>query len=94
MGELIVDRTLEVAKYIVEEKATLRKAASKFGISKSTVHKDMTDRLQTINNPLYKEVKDVIQYNKDARYLRGGLALKKKREQNKRLEKQQEEKSS
>lgn len=64
--------------YIVEQNATVREAARYFGISKSTVHKDVTTVLHTVNPSLYKRVHDVLQTNKDERHLRGGEATRKK----------------
>ena len=69
MYEYIEDRVLEVANYIVESGATVRQAAKKFGISKSTVHKDMSERLRYI-----EQVREVLQKNKDERHMRGGMA--------------------
>lgn len=78
MPRSIEDRTLELANYIIENKCTVRKAASKFGISKSTVHKDVSERLKYCNMNLYNQVKEVLQINKQERHIRGGLATKKK----------------
>ena len=64
--------------YIVEHKATVREAARYFGISKSTVHKDVTAELRTVNVSLYERVHEVLQLNKDERHLRGGEATRKK----------------
>ncbi len=74
----IEDRTLAIANYIIENKCTVRKAASQFGISKSTVHKDVSDRLKYTNMSLYNQVKEVLEVNKSERHIRGGLATKKK----------------
>jgi len=73
-------RVLETAKYIKETKATVRRAAKVFGVSKSTVHKDMTERLPLINPELAREVKKVLEFNKAERHIRGGRATKKKYE--------------
>ena len=85
MKEHIEERTIELAKYIIENKCTVRVAALQFGISKSTVHKDVTDRLKLINKTLYFQVKIVLENNKEQRHIRGGMATKekylKKREQ-------------
>ena len=78
MPRSIEDRTLELANYIIENKCTVRKAASQFGISKSTVHKDVSERLKYCNMNLYNQVKEVLQINKQERHIRGGLATKKK----------------
>lgn len=74
----IEDRTLAIANYIIENKCTVRKAASQFGISKSTVHKDVSDRLKYTNKSLYNQVKEVLEVNKSERHIRGGLATKRK----------------
>lgn len=78
MNEHIYRRVLEIAEYIVRTKATVRKAARVFGVSKSTVHKDVTERLRVINKELYQEVNRVLQYNKAMRHLRGGAATRRK----------------
>jgi len=78
MKEYIEERTIEVAQYIIESKATVRAAAKKFGISKSTVHKDITQRLLQINAVLAHEVKLVLDENKAERHIRGGEATKEK----------------
>lgn len=64
--------------YILENKATVRSAAKQFGISKSTVHKDISERLPTFNRRLYLQVKEVLEENKAQRHIRGGLATRKK----------------
>lgn len=74
----IEERAVELALYIIENKATVRAAASKFGISKSTVHKDLSERLPTFNRPLYLQVKEVLEENKAERHIRGGIATRKK----------------
>ena len=74
----IEDRAAELALYIIENKATVRAAAAKFGISKSTVHKDLSERLPTFNKPLYLQVKQVLEENKAERHIRGGIATRKK----------------
>ena len=78
MKEYIEERTIEVAQYIIENKATVRSAAKKFGISKSTVHKDITERLSRINAALAHDVKSVLDENKAERHIRGGEATKEK----------------
>ena len=85
MNEPIEERTVKLAEYIIENKATVRAAAKKFGISKSTVHKDVTERLEKINPGLYLKAKDIFQNNKSERHIRGGIATKNKylREKNK-----------
>lgn len=78
MKGIVEERAIELAEYIIESKATVRLAAKKFGISKSTVHKDVSERLRTLNPALYLEVKEVLEHNKAQRHLRGGLATKNK----------------
>ena len=78
MNDYIEERTIELANYIIENKATVRTAAKKFGVSKSTVHKDVTERLNKINSRLAAEVRSVLDENKSERHLRGGMATKKK----------------
>lgn len=78
MKDYMRDRILEIAAYIVDTKATVRQAAKIYGVSKSTVHKDMTERLFEINPEKAKEVKEVLEYNKAERHIRGGRATKKK----------------
>ena len=70
-----------LSNYIKDNNATVRDAAKKFGISKSTVHKDVTDRLEHINPALYKKVRNVLEKNKAERHLRGGMATKHKYEE-------------
>lgn len=74
----IEERACEVAAYIIETKATVRAAAKKYGISKSTVHKDLSDRLKICNQALYTAVKEVLDENKAQRHLRGGMATRRK----------------
>ncbi|MCL2081073.1 MAG: sporulation transcriptional regulator SpoIIID [Oscillospiraceae bacterium] len=72
------ERACELATYIIENRATVRAAAKKYGISKSTVHKDLSERLKLYNNSLYLAVKEVLDENKAERHLRGGMATKRK----------------
>ena len=72
------DRVIETSDYIIETKATVRQASKVFCISKSTVHKDMTERLFEIDKERYKKVKKILGYNLSIRHIRGGLATKKK----------------
>lgn len=72
------ERVLELARYIIETDATVRATGAKFGISKSTVHKDITLRLRQLNHALYLQVEKVLQKNKNERHLRGGEATKNK----------------
>lgn len=74
----IEERTIELANYIVKNKCTVREAAKKFGISKSTVHKDITERLIKINGILANEVREVLLENKQERHIRGGCATREK----------------
>lgn len=74
----IEERAIELANFIIENNATVRAAAKKFGISKSTVHKDVTERLIQINSSLAEEAKAVLEKNKAERHIRGGLATKAK----------------
>ena len=80
MKGYIEERVVDVARYIIEENATVRQAAKQFGISKSTVRKDLTaeDRLVKINPALAKDVRKILDVNKSERHIRGGLATKKK----------------
>ena len=78
MKDFIEERVLELAGYIIETGATVRAAAKKFRISKSTVHKDITERLLEINPGLAAQVKTVLDNNKAERHIRGGLATKEK----------------
>lgn len=72
------ERAQELALYMIENKATVRAAAQKFGISKSTVHKDLSERLPAINRALYQQVKKILDENKAERHIRGGIATRKK----------------
>ncbi len=78
MRDYIKDRVVEVANYIVENRTTVRDTAKKYGISKSTVHKDVVFRLMDVNKHLYEEVRDILELNKSERHIRGGLATKNK----------------
>lgn len=78
----IDERAVELANYILETGATVRSCAAKFGISKSTVHKDVTERLQKLHPSLYKEVAEVLLKNKGERHIRGGLATREKYRKN------------
>ncbi len=74
----IEERACDLAVYVIENRATVRAAAKKFGVSKSTVHKDLCDRLPQINKALYLQVKEVLDVNKAQRHIRGGLATRRK----------------
>ena len=78
MRDYIEERVVNIAGYIINNKATVRQAASKFGISKSTVHKDCQDRLPQINPNLANEVRKILAVNKAERHIRGGLATREK----------------
>ena len=75
---IVEERAVELGNYILENKTTVRGAAKKFGISKSTVHKDVTERLVQINPTLAAEARKVLDINKSERHIRGGLATKDK----------------
>ena len=72
----IEERAILLARYIIETKDTVRSTAKKFGVSKSTVHKDVSDRLLKINPVLAKEVREILDENKAERHIRGGMATK------------------
>ena len=78
MKDYIENRVIELANYIIDNNSTVRAAAKKFHISKSTVHKDVTERLKMKNPALYGEVKKVLEINKNERHIRGGMATRKK----------------
>lgn len=78
MRDYIRRRVIDVSQYIVDTKATVRKAAEVFGVSKSTVHKDVTERLPRISRDLARRVKRVLEANKAERHIRGGEATRRK----------------
>lgn len=78
MKHHIEERTVKLAEYIIDKKSTVRSAAKYFGISKSTVHKDITERLSAFNPMLAAQVREVLDENKAERHIRGGLATKHK----------------
>jgi len=78
LKENMEERAERLALYIIENRATVRTAAQKFGISKSTVHKDISERLPQFNRSLYLQVKEVLDINKAQRHIRGGIATRKK----------------
>ena len=78
MKEYIEERAIEIANYIIENNATVRQTAKAFGISKSTVHKDVAERLSQINPALAVEARKVLDLNKSERHIRGGMATKEK----------------
>ena len=78
MADTIEERACKLAIYIIETGATVRTTAQHFGISKSTVHKDLSQRLPQCNKRLYRQVRQVLDVNKAQRHIRGGLATQKK----------------
>ena len=78
LKEYIEERVLLIAQYIIDNNATVRQAAKHFGISKSTIHKDATERLEQINPSLAAETRKVLNVNKSERHIRGGMATKEK----------------
>ncbi|AQS57177.1 sporulation transcriptional regulator SpoIIID [Novibacillus thermophilus] len=76
MHDYIKERTIKIGQYIVETHNTVRMIAKEFGVSKSTVHKDLTERLPEINPELASKVKEILEYHKSIRHLRGGEATK------------------
>ena len=75
---IVEQRAIELAEYIVKNKTTVRAAAKKFGVSKSTVHMDVSERLKKLNPALYKDVRKILDINKAERHIRGGMATKQK----------------
>lgn len=78
MKAYIEERAIEIAQYIVEEEATVRQAAKRFGVSKSTVHKDITERLTQVQPQLAAQARVVLDVNKSERHIRGGMATREK----------------
>ena len=78
LQDFMEKRACDLAVYIIENNATIRRAAKQFGISKSTVHKDLTQRLPQYNRSLYLQVKQILEVNKAERHIRGGMATKNK----------------
>lgn len=78
MKRYIEERAVDIANYIIANNSTVRQAARQFGVSKSTVHKDVSERLYYINVSLAKEVRKVLDVNKEERHIRGGMATKEK----------------
>ena len=78
MKQHIEERTIQLAEYIIEHRATVREAAKNFGVSKSTVHKDVAERLKHLNAELAKKTKEILEDNKSERHIRGGMATKRK----------------
>lgn len=88
MHDYIKERTLRIGNYVVETRKTVRMIAKEFGVSKSTVHKDLTERLPEINAELARQVKEILEYHKSVRHIRGGEATREKY----RLERKKQEK--
>lgn len=80
MTDCMEERCVQFAQYIIETRATVRATAKKFDYSKSTVHKDITERLRHCNPQLYAEVRKILDINKEERHIRGGMATKHKYE--------------
>ena len=78
MKGLPEERTIRLAQYMIEQNATVRQTAAWFGVSKSTVHKDITTRLKKLNTVLYESVQEVLRTNKQERHIRGGMATREK----------------
>ena len=78
MKEYIEERAIEIASYIIEKNTTVRQTARQFGVSKSTVHKDCTDRLAQVNPSPASQVRKILDVNKQERHIRGGLATREK----------------
>lgn len=78
MKDYIEERAISIANYIIDSNATVRQTAKAFGVSKSTVHKDVTERLMQINPTLAKQARHVLDVNKSERHIRGGMATKEK----------------
>ena len=78
MKTYIEERAMEIARYIIDNNTTVRQAAKHFGINKSTVHKDVTERLVQVNPSLAAEARKVLDVNKSERHIRGGLATREK----------------
>lgn len=78
MKDYIEERTIDIANYIINKNATVRQTAKVFGVSKSTVHKDVTERLPKLNPMIFNKVKKILDKNKAERHIRGGQATKKK----------------
>lgn len=85
MKSHIEERAINIAKYILAKQSTVRQTAKVFGVSKSTVHKDVTERLEEVQPLLADEVKRILDKNKSERHIRGGMATKLKYEQQKKM---------
>lgn len=78
MKSYIEERVVEIGTYIIEHNATVRQTAKQFGISKSTVHKDVTERLALVNSAMAAQVREILDCNKRERHIRGGMATREK----------------
>ena len=78
MKDYIEERAIQIANYIIENNATVRQTAKAFGVSKSTIHKDVTERLLQVNPSLAAEARKILDLNKSERHIRGGLATREK----------------
>ncbi len=78
MNSLIIKRVLDEANYMLDTKETIRQIATIFNVSKSTVHKDLHERLKEINFELFEQIDDILKYHIDVRHIRGGQSTKKK----------------
>ena len=78
MQDYIEQRVMDISRYILESKGTVRQTAQVFGVSKSTVHKDLTERLPRINDGMFQKVRAILEINKAERHIRGGEATRKK----------------
>ena len=76
MNQLVEERVLKAANYIIKNNTTVRKTAKNFGVSKSTIHKDVTERLKKLNLSLYSKIKIIMEINKASRHIHGGQATK------------------
>ena len=83
MKGYIEERAVDIAHFIIANNATVRQAATKFGVSKSTVHKDLSQRLPQYNKRLYDQVRRILDVNKAQRHIRGGMATRRKYQQSK-----------
>ena len=87
MKEILEERAVKLGEYILQNRTTVRKAAKAFGVSKSTVHKDVSERLKSVNLELYNSVKKILNINKAQRHIRGGYATKHKYEMKNKISK-------
>lgn len=85
MKDYIAERVCDIADHMLESKCTVRSAATRFGVSKSTVHKDISERLKLLDRTKYEEVKKLLETNKSQRHIRGGNATKNKYLKNRQI---------